>query len=839
VPGENLTRDEARERAGLITVDSYDVSLDLTRGDSTFSSDTTVTFTAEPGSSTFIDLIAPAVSSITLNGAAVDPAAFDGARIGLSDLAARNELRVVADCAYMNTGEGLHRFVDPVDKAVYLYTQFEVIDARRMFACFDQPDLKATFAFTVTAPGDWQVVSNSPTPEPQAVTAGHARWAFTPTPRMSTYITALIAGPYHVVRDEHRGIPMGIFCRRSLAEHLDAEALFDVTKRGFDYFEELFAMPYPFDKYDQLFVPEFNAGAMENAGAVTILEDYVFRSKVTDAAYERRAETILHELAHMWFGDLVTMRWWDDLWLNESFATYAAALCMAEATHWTNAWTTFANSEKTWGYRQDQLPSTHPISADIRDIEDVEVNFDGITYAKGAAVLKQLVAWVGRDAFVDGVRSYFATHAWKNTELADLLGALEQTSGRDLSSWAKEWLETAGLNTLRPEVEVDADGRFTSFHVVQGAPESHPTIRSHRIAIGLYEHGEGGLVRTGRVEIDVVGERTSVEELVGVRQPDLVLVNDDDLAYTKIRLDERSAKTLVDHIGDLPDTLARALCWTAAWDMTRDAELSARDWVALVRSGLPHETDIGVLQVVVRQAVSALYLFTPLEHREQALADFAGYLQQQAAAAEPGSDHQLALYRAFVSIARTDAQLESVATTLAKGPDLKGLALDADLRWSLLHRLAATGRLDAEDIEAEFERDRTATGERHAAAARAALPTMSDKERAWQAVVESDELPNALLNATVAGLNNPDQAELNRGLVDRYFGAIETVWRDRTNESAQTIVVGLYPSFLVEQATVDLTDAHLATNESPPALRRLLLEAADGVRRSLAAQRAY
>ena len=836
MPGENLTRDEARERASLLAVDRYDVALDLTTGDETFRSDTTIRFTAEPGASTFVDLIAPRVTSITHNGVAVDVAAFDGARVELTGLAANNELRVVADCAYMNTGEGLHRFVDPVDKAVYLYTQFEVIDARRMFACFDQPDLKAAFAFTITAPDDWEVVSNSPTPEPASVTAGTARWAFTPTPRMSTYITALVAGPYHVVRDEHRGIPMGVFCRRSLAEHLDAAPLFDVTKRGFDYFEELFACPYPFEKYDQLFVPEFNAGAMENAGAVTILEDYVFRSKVTDAAYERRAETVLHELAHMWFGDLVTMRWWDDLWLNESFATYASVICMSEATHWTNAWTTFANLEKTWAYRQDQLPSTHPISADIKDIEDVEVNFDGITYAKGASVLKQLVAWVGRDAFVAGVRSYFDQHAWGNTELGDLLSALETTSGRDLSSWAKEWLETAGLNTIRADFDVDGAGRFTSFDIVQTAPATHPTLRSHRLAIGLYELSPQGLARTDRAELDVVGERTAVPALIGKSQPDLVLVNDDDLAYTKIRLDPRSAMTLVDHIGDLSDGLARALCWTAAWDMTRDAELPARDWVALVRSGLPHETDIGVLQVVLREAVSALYRFTPSAERDASLAAFAGYLQEQSAAAPAKSDRQLALFRGFVSLARTEAQLDLVTKTLTDGPDLEGLALDTDLRWSLVHRLVATGRLDAEGIEVEFERDRTATGERHAAAARAALPTLEDKNRAWQAAVESDELPNALLNATVAGLNIPDHAELNRAFVDRYFAMIEDVWRTRTNESAQTLVNGLYPSFLVEQDIVDRTEGHVATHDSPPALRRLLLESADDVRRSLRAQ---
>jgi aminopeptidase N len=839
VPGENLTREEARERARVVDVESYVVDLDLTTGDETFRSDTTIRFSAESGAETFIDLIAPRIRSITLNGSDVDPSAFDDSRIHLLGLGGDNELRVVADCAYMHTGEGLHRFVDPVDKAVYLYTQFEVIDARRMFACFDQPDLKATFAFSVTAPDDWQVVSNSRTPDAEVVTAGSARWSFAPTPRMSTYVTALVAGPYHVVRDEHRGIPMGVYCRRSLAEYLDADRVIDVTKKGFDYFEELFARPYPFTKYDQLFVPEFNAGAMENAGAVTILEDYVFRSKVTDAAYERRAETILHELAHMWFGDLVTMRWWDDLWLNESFATFASVICQSEATHWTSAWTTFANLEKTWAYRQDQLPSTHPISADIRDIEDVEVNFDGITYAKGASVLKQLVAWVGRDAFVSGVRTYFDRHAWGNTELVDLLTALEETSGRDLSSWAKEWLETAGLNTLRAEFTLDDSGAYSSFEIVQTAPEAHPTLRSHRLAVGCYNRSPEGLVRTDRHEFDVVGERTAVPALVGVRAPDLLLVNDDDLAYTKIRLDAASAQTLVDSIGELQDSLARALCWAAAWDMTRDAELSARDWVALVRSGLPREKDIGVLQAVVRQAVSALYLYTPTANREDALVEFADFLLEQSRGAAAGSDHQLALFRAFVSVARTGAQLEVIAATLDGREVPSGLTVDADLRWSLVHRLVATGRSAPELIDEEFERDRTASGERQAAAARAAVPTTEAKDAAWRAVVESDELPNALLGATIAGLNSPDHGELNRRLVDRYFDMLEQVWRTRTNDTAQNLVVGLYPVYLVEHGIIERTEKYLADHDAPPALRRLLLEAADGVRRALSVQSAY
>lgn len=481
MPAENLTRAEATARAGVVQVHSYDVTLDLTTGPDTFASTTVVRFAATPGASTFIDLIAPAVHEVVLNGRALDVAdVFADSRITLPDLAAENELRVVADCAYMTTGEGLHRFVDPVDGEVYLYSQFEVADSRRVFAVFEQPDLKAEFTFTVTAPAHWTVISNSPTPTPEPAGGsnrnggrdeGTATWRFAPTPRLSSYVTAIVAGPYHRAEDEltsrdGRTVPLGVLCRASLAEHLDADNVVDVTKAGFAFYEELFDLPYPFAKYDQIFVPEFNAGAMENAGAVTFLENYVFRSKVPEAMVERRAVTILHELAHMWFGDLVTMRWWDDLWLNESFAEYVSTLATAEATRWRSAWTTFSAMEKSWAYRQDQLPSTHPIVADIRDLEDVEVNFDGITYAKGASVLKQLVSWVGRDAFFAGVREYFRKHAWGNTSLRDLLVELEATSGRDLTSWSSLWLERAGVTLLRPRVETDADGVLVAVEIL-------------------------------------------------------------------------------------------------------------------------------------------------------------------------------------------------------------------------------------------------------------------------------------------------------------------------------------------------------------------------------------
>ncbi|MFG2191654.1 aminopeptidase N [Streptomyces sp. NPDC048639] len=851
MPGTNLTRDEAQERARLLTVDSYAIELDLSGAQEggTYRSVTTVQFdSAEAGAGTFIDLVAPAVHEVVLNGTALDPAeVFKDSRIALPSLeAGPNELKVVADCAYTNTGEGLHRFVDPVDQQAYLYTQFEVPDARRVFASFEQPDLKATFRFTVKAPEGWTVISNSPTPEPV-----ENIWRFEPTPRISTYITALIVGPYHSVHSswekDGRSVPLGLYCRPSLAEHLDSDAIFEVTRQGFDWFEEKFDYPYPFAKYDQLFVPEFNAGAMENAGAVTIRDQYVFRSKVTDAAYETRGETVLHELAHMWFGDLVTMEWWNDLWLNESFATYTSIACMAHApgSRWPHAWTTFANSMKTWAYRQDQLPSTHPIMAEIRDLDDVLVNFDGITYAKGASVLKQLVAYVGMDEFFRGVQAYFKRHAFGNTRLSDLLGALEETSGRDLKTWSKKWLETAGINILRPEIAVDDSGVITSFAVRQEAPalpagaKGEPTLRPHRIAIGAYDLDENGkLVRTERIELDVDGERTEVPQLVGKRRAAVFLLNDDDLSYAKVRLDAESLATVTQHLGDFTESLPRALCWASAWDMTRDAEMATRDYLGLVLSGIAKESDIGVVQSLQRQLKLALDLYADPGWRPEGLAQWGDAALEQLRTAEPGGDHQLAWARAFAATARTDAQLDLLGGLLEGTETVEGLAVDTELRWALLERLAATGRADEKAIAAELERDRTSAGERHAATARAARPTAEAKAEAWASAVESDTLPNAVQEAVIGGFVQTDQRELLAPYTAKYFASVKGAWESRSHEMAQQIAIGLYPVLQVSQETLDATDAWLASAEPNAALRRLVTESRAGVERALKAQAA-
>lgn len=842
MPGENLTRLEAQERRAVVDTHSYEIGLDLTRGPEVFGSRTVVRFSAAAGASTFIDLIARDVREITLNGRPIDAAAFADSRIALDGLEAENELVVDADALYTNTGEGLHRFVDPVDGEVYLYSQFEVPDSRRVFAVFEQPDLKATFQFTVTAPEPWKVVSNSPTPDPKKHGDGTATWRFDATPRISSYITALIAGPYEQVTSEltsssGRVIPLGVFARRSLWQHLDADYIFDTTRKGFAYFEEKFGYPYPFAKYDQLFVPEFNAGAMENAGAVTFTETYVFRSKVTDAVKERRVVTILHELAHMWFGDLVTMKWWNDLWLNESFAEWASTIATAEATEWTEAWTTFNAMEKTWAYRQDQLPSTHPVVAQINDLEDVQVNFDGITYAKGGSVLKQLAAWVGVEAFFAGVAAYFAKHEWSNTELSDLLAELETTSGRELATWSKKWLETAGVNTLSPEIATDANGVITRFAIVQTAPADYPTIRPHRLGVGFYSLQGDALVRIHRVELDVDGDLTEVPVLKGQRRPDLVLLNDEDLAYAKIRLDERSLATAIQHLAKISDPLARSLVWGAAWDQTRDAEASPSAYIDLVLRNIGAETESTTVRTTLAQLQLAANSYVAPEKRDATREKVADELWELARAAEPGSDSQLQLVTAFASAASTAAQWDRVRQVRAGDIDFDGLEVDTDLSWQLLVSLAAGGVIGEADIDAALAEDNTAKGGEFAAQAKAALPTAAAKQAAWSSLIDTDDLPNTLVRSTAAGFVHPASVDLLNDFVQPYFDMLLPIWESRSYQIAQYLIVGLFPAPLATIALRDATRAWLAANtDAAPALRRLVGENLAGVERALSVQ---
>ncbi|AGL14966.1 aminopeptidase N [Actinoplanes sp. N902-109] len=840
----NLTQVEAAERARLLEVTGYDIALDLTDGaghpgDGTFRTVTEVTFRCtEPGAQTFIEVAAASIRSAVLNDAPVDLSGWSAERgLTLTGLAADNKLVVDADFAYSASGQGLQRSVDPVDQEIYLYSQFETADAQRVYAAFDQPDLKSVFTWHATVPAHWKVISNMPAERTEDAAGGAKTVHFTTSPRMSTYITALCAGPYHEVRDSHDGIDLGVFSRASMAQHLDADDLFLITKQGFDFFHEQFGVRFPLPKYDQLWVPDFNAGAMENFGCVTHAEaHYIFRSQVTDYEYEQRANTILHELAHMWFGDLVTMRWWNDLWLNESFAEWASHWANTSATRFKDAWTTFLSVRKTWGYRQDQLSSTHPVYCEMPDLEAVEVNFDGITYAKGASVIKQLVAYVGLDSFVAGLRAYFQRHAWGNATFDDLLTELETASGRELRKFAAQWLETAQVNTLRPVVGVGADGTYESVVVKQEAPADYPTLRTHRIGVGLYDLSGDKLELRDRLEIDVSGEETAITALAGVRAADVLLLNDSDLTYAKLRLDEGSLATIVRHIDGFDSPLARALCWAAAWDMVRDAEMAARDYLALVSTGLPKERDINLTTATLRQATTTLTMYADPQWAPTGWAQLAATARIALAAAEPGSGFQLAWARAYIGASRSDADL-AVLRGWLEGTDVPaGLTIDTELRWSLLESLAARGKATDEEIGAELASDRTASGEREAALARALLPTPGNKAAVWERLTSTEKLPNWLHRSLLQGFQSSSQVELTAPYAAKFFEVVDDVWARSDSEPAQEFVMLAYPAYQVSEETVALTDAWLAGEGHPASLRRLVAEGRDGVLRALQAR---
>ena len=851
MPGTNLTRDEATARAALIDVTSYTVDLDLTKAEEsgirTFGSTSTIAFTCrEPGAETWVDLVDAEVHEIVLNGSPIDPASYVDSRIPLTGLQADNTVVVRADCTYSHTGEGLHHFVDPADDKVYLYSQFEVPDARRVFACFEQPDLKSVFNFRVTAPAHWKVVSNAPTPEPvPADDAVNAVWTFPTTRRMSTYITAVVAGEYYEVHDSYEGkygvIPLGHYSRQSLKAELDRdrEEVVLLTQQGFEYFEEVFGSPYPFEKYDQLYVPEYNMGAMENAGCVTLRDEYIPRSRQPRSFYEFRASVILHEMAHMWFGNLVTMRWWDDLWHNESFAEWACYQAEVEATTYTDAWTGFANMRKQRGYRADQLPSTHPIATDMVDLHAVEVNFDMITYAKGAAVLKQLVAWVGLEPFLAGLREYFRDHAYANTEFVDLLEALEKSSGRELSGWAREWLQTAGVNTISPVFDLAEDGSYSSFAVRQTAIDEHPTLRRHRIGIGFYNHqADGSLARTDAVEVDIEGELTELSELVGKTQPDLLLLNDGDLTFAKVRLDERSLTTAQASLSAIPDSLTRALIWSAAWDMTRDAEMAATDFVELVLGNLGAETDSWGLTAFPAFAAQAVTLYAARDNKEALRARWESGLRELLAAAEPGTDHQLTFVRAYAGAAHSDDAIAELEALLDGSLTFEGLAVDQDLRWTLLNNLARVGRADDARIDAELANDNTISGKEHAAAARAAVPTVEAKERAWEQAMVDGSVPNETAKQIVLSFNRDGQQELLAPYVGRYLADAPLAWERLGAHRAAVSLEYIFPKLLASDAALAQVDAWLAeeADRVNPGAVRFVREGRSDMARALAAQ---
>lgn len=855
----NLTREETRARSAMLSVESYRVSVDLTGNDGaeqtlsqpaeTFASTSIVQFTTQ-GGDTWIDLIADSVLDAQLDGVALDGSDFDGVRLPFRAEPGKHTLLIRAICRYSHTGEGLHRFLDPADQKLYLYTQFETADARRMYACFEQPDLKASFQLSVLAPRGWAVVSNSPTPEPVDTDAPEfQRWDFAPTAAIATYITALIAGEYFrdegTVTSASGELGADIYCRQSVQPHLDAERIRTTTQRGFEVYEEAFGRAYPFEKYDQLFVPQYNAGAMENAGAVTIRDEYLYRSKVTSADYEQRDNTILHELAHMWFGDLVTMRWWDDLWLNESFAEWCSHFSqkrIVERFGGIDPWVSFANAREGWAYVADQMPTTHPIAADMVDLETVDQSFDGITYAKGASVLKQLVAFVGEEQFLAGVREYLDQHAFGNAEFADLLGALEKSSGKDLGDFAGQWLQTSGVNTLWSDIEVDASGKITRFDIVQTADPDHDTLRTHHIAVGCYDLTNGSLVCTKSIEVDVSGDRTTIDELVGTQRPSMILVNDRDLSYAKVRLDPGSLEAAMAGIERFTDPLARALVWTCVWDMVRDAQLPADPYLEMVTRGIGAESDMTAVRTQLRQALGASTSYTPAGHRELVNRTLVAGIALQLEQSESGSQHQLAFTDALIAAIDSTEGITLIQGWLDGEEVPEGLDIDQDRRWAIIATLARLGAIDDGPIAAELEQDNTISGAERAAGARSAMNTAEAKQEAWRLATEATDVPNATHLRICAAFVHYGQEELLAPYVDRYLqvcrqiSASEGVWASQGHAASQAVLTHLWPSPLADRAFIARVDEWLATDEPSEAVRHVLVERRDASLRAMAAQ---
>lgn len=849
MPGANLTRVEAEERKSIVQYPiHYSVDLDLTQGDTTFVSTSTIQFGAKAGESTFLDLIADEVTSVTLNGESVEPGeVFADDRIALNNLRERNEVVVTAVCRYSTTGEGLHRSVDPSDGNVYLYSQFEVPDARRVYAVFDQPDLKAVFRFSVLAPCSWIVTSNMPverTEDTDQMTldgtlgtkpAEHAkRWTFAPTPTMSSYLTAICAGPYaewHTTyqNEDGRTIPMAQYCRQALKDDFakDVDYLFDITKKGFAFYAKTWGVPYPYAKYDQIYVPEYNAGAMENIGMVTIRDSYVFSSKVTDALSERRVVTVLHELAHMWFGDYVTMKWWNDLWLNESFAEFTSTLATAEATEWKDAWATFCSGEKSWALNQDQLSTTHPIVAPINDLNDTYVNFDGITYAKGASVLKQLVAYVGRSEFFEGINHYLYRHAYSNATLNDLLTELEGTSGRDLKTWSAQWLEQAGINTIATDLHTAQDGTISELTLHQFAPTDHPVLREHRLAVGFYNEDEesGKVVRTDRIELDVDGEATTVTEAAGKPRPQFLLTNDDDLTYTKLRFDDESLAFATANLYRFDDALARAVIWLALWDMTRDGELAASDFIGTTLKLLSTETESTTFRYALACLSTTVWHYTDRTKRAAIAQHTAQALLDLAKQAPAGSDMQFQLISAYLTygVEGDSAFADTVRGLLSGSLVLEGLELDNNFRWSLVRALSSINAIDEADIQQELERKDTTENREFALAARAARATAEAKAWAWNEAIHDEVLTNAQLESVAGGFASTPSQELAEPYVKEYFDSAEWIWNHKTFHMAEALLEGLYPRYADPATLVELGDKWLASHaDADNALRRLI-----------------
>ncbi len=832
-PRDVLTLREAEARAARVRTCDYVIELDLARGAPSYRGDATLRFDLAGTGDLFLDFRGRRLDRLEVNGRLIESPAWNGYRLWLpaEALSPSNTVRVVYENDYDHEGDGFHQFVDPEDGEEYLYTNFEPYESHRLFPQFDQPDIKGTYRLTVTAPAGWEVIHNTAPASIEPASDGRRRWAFYPTARFSTYLVALVAGPYHVVRDRHGEVGLGLFCRKSLSRYLDAEEIFEVSKQGLDFYADFFGVPYPFGKYDQVFVPEFNSGAMENVACVTHNEYMVFRDPPTTNQRRSRAEVVLHELAHMWFGNLVTMRWWNDLWLNESFATYMSYLCLERATKFDSGWLDFASSIKNWAYRQDQLVTTHPIAGIVEDTDQTFLNFDGITYGKGASVLKQLVATVGLEGFREGMREYFRRHAYGNATLADFLEAIEHGSGTPLAEWAHLWLETPSLNTIAARWTVEGE-RIVALALEQTAPADFPFLRPHRLDVGLAREEEAGL-RVTVLPASISGPRCDLPEAVGFPRPDFVFPNYGDHGYCKVELDPASLDYVLSHIDRIADTLLRLQLWTSLWNMVRDQQLPSLRYLALIRAKAPGEYHPELLEAITSNALLAIARYVP-EERIDVEAHRFFEVALHALEDAPEGDLQKIWTRALIGAAATRADVETL-TRLADGELVfPGLVIDQEMRWTIAAKAAAWGLPSAaERLAAEASRDPSDRGVRARLRAEVATPDPAVKEAAWRKFLGEGYGSLYLTAAAMSGFNWRHQKDLLAPYVDRFFDAVPATFADRDKEFATDFFRNLAPAYLVERPVIERARQLLDRADDDVLLRRTVLEFVDDMERAL------
>jgi aminopeptidase N len=840
-----LDQTYAAMRAQQLSNVSYQLSMEVDEQKPSFSGEVAISFTLAKANNSpvTLDFEGGEILSVNLNGNDISFQAekwflrFPPQQFNVPT----NTLRIKFTHAYANAGDGLHRYKDAATGNVYLYSNFEPFNAHKMFPHFDQPNIKANFTLDVIAPASWQVVST--TREISITNVNEKKhWQFPATPKMASYVFSMHAGPYTVWEDNSGAIPLRLFARQEVAQYVDYKEWFLFTQQSFAFFNNYFSLPYPFKKYDQLIVPDFNSGAMENIGAVTFNEFYVGRGKKTDLERMKYGNVIAHEMAHMWFGDLVTMSWWNGLWLNESFATYMSYLAQEKSSQFgEKIWDVFFIGTKQWAYTSDQQVTTHPIELSVDNTAEAFANFDGITYGKGASVLKQLAYYVGEENFRKGVVKYLKKYSYSNTQLVDFMSEIAKASQRDLSDWAYEWLYQAGLNSIQLHYtceQTKQDDIVQSMLLTQSAPDAWPILRRQKIQVGLFNLQDETLVSSARFPLVYRGVSTPINAADKLPCPAFAYPNIGDMGYAKVMLDEKSLSFIKNHFASV-DASLRLMLWQNLWDSVLDVKMPLSDYLQFVNNYIGIETRSDLISAVTAKLKSTrdyLWLMSN-EHKtyakELALIETIAY--RQLLSAESASDVQKIWFDAFLQAAHTPEALAKIHAIVVGEETLQGFVVDQDRRWMMLIRLNQFQTKNYLALtKAEQQQDRSDTGQQMALACEAIRPDASIKVHWFQRITakeKNDKL--AALRVVMGNLLPFNQRELRADMAGSVLENLQTLSAVNDDRFMFAFLGTMLPRACNPDNLQALQQAHELVGYLSPALNRSLLVGAQEEQRCI------